>query len=354
MRDIRELLELAKADAPASRLGVEQIVAAGRRRLRRRRIALGGAGAATALAVGVVAAVALLDPAPGPVNQPPAAPESVAAAPSPPFSFTFAGYTVGDYRVGPPAQATPAYASAPIYQDHIDVGKPPELSRPVGSLTVYQPGVFRTDVFAMGQPLTVRGRTAYTTTLTHRDPSAAPYTSMALAFQYNDNAWAVIDSNEVALPLTVERALAEELRTTGARPARAPYALGYVPSGYKLASAGPRGLDDGDEAVSRAVLAPDATSFDQLTQPYTFDAGPDAGVQIVIAPDQAKNPRHASPGACAAPKAYCDVPIDGTKYYVEVYDSAAHLPPSELLRIAQGLDFTATVDQPDTWPPIGE
>src|SRR5690348_11996930 len=107
MPDMRELLEIARAEAPPPRLGVDDIVRAGRRRQRWMRTQAVGGGA---MVVAVVTALVLVGSgllvsghrsgtAPD-IAAPPAAPRTTQpATPSvPPFHFVISPYAYGDYR----------------------------------------------------------------------------------------------------------------------------------------------------------------------------------------------------------------------------------------------------------------
>src|SRR5438552_3072561 len=203
MHDVRELLEIAKADAPAPRLGVDDIVAAGRRRKRwRRGQRLGGLAIAAATAVVLVGTGLAFAPGrPDSGTLVGAAPQTEPApmqpAPSPPFTFTFSGFTVDNYRVLDPTEVTPGYQIASI-ADTSNGG--------FASLIVYQPGAFDPKEFTSGTKVTVHSRQAFLVTAQRSQvqsvtqvggivttQTTAPVTVQRLAFQYAVNAWALIE-----------------------------------------------------------------------------------------------------------------------------------------------------------------
>src|SRR4051794_37104364 len=131
--------------------------------------------------------------------------------------------------------------------------------------------------------------------------------------------------------------------------ATAPYRMTYVPTGYVLVAAGRHSLIDGDTAISELVLARAGLSFASLTGPA--DLG--SAVLVSVSPNETGGP-YTHPflnDKCPAGKYFCDVPVPGTQYYVEVYDPSSTLPNTELLKIAQGLVFD-NVTAPDTWHPV--
>jgi len=206
---------MAKSDEPPARYSVEDIVAAGRKRRRRAVVQrLGGAGAVAAAVATAAVLVAVNLAVPGshgntfsvlPAANPPG---PTTPAPSPPFTFTFAGYKVDDYRVLPPDEVNPAYQFTNVVRDKKDAtGKvTPEYA---GTLTVYQPKMFNPQAFLLGTKLTVQGRDAYQADVQREvygvwsnDGSGAKIvrdgyssvTSSALAWQYAPDAWAVLQS----------------------------------------------------------------------------------------------------------------------------------------------------------------
>src|SRR5262245_54062840 len=100
-QDLYELLQAAKADAPPMRRTVEDIIADGRRRQGRRRLAW-ASGASAVLAAVVAASVA--------VPQLAASPRQQGAAGLAPITAASVGPSAAS--VGPPAAAAPSYPDA--------------------------------------------------------------------------------------------------------------------------------------------------------------------------------------------------------------------------------------------------
>jgi hypothetical protein len=369
--DLNRLLTTAQSDQPPAPYTVDDIVAAGRRR-RSRRLFGQWTGATGGLAV-VAVAVALV--AQGAVPLPGGAPDTTtgaglvaagtaATAGPTPLTYAFAGYRVGDFRVTDPSMATPGYQSAMIYQDNVFVGDGPPIADHLGTLTVFGTGVFRPDRFSTGTPLTVGGRPGFQAELPRqvqlgvatgpdsREVVTRTIQAPAVAWQYADNAWAVIEAHGIgqrSLPVTAIRQLADAFRTTAPKPVTMPYEITYVPAGWRVVAAGSHNLVPGDEAISRVVLVRTDTSFDSLTAPLNFEDGTTPTVQIMVAPVGTEGPYpHPVTPACPEGQFFCDLPIGDSGYYVEVHDQSSTLSGVEIRKIADGLVF-ATVDQPNTW-----
>jgi len=90
-------------------MSVDEIVRSGRRRARRRTFAR-GAGIVCGVGAVVLAAATVLPVGDSGGSEPVG---SAAVAPAPPFTFTFRGYTVGDFRVTDPLEVTPGYERTP-------------------------------------------------------------------------------------------------------------------------------------------------------------------------------------------------------------------------------------------------
>ncbi|MEV4630004.1 hypothetical protein AB0J90_27440 [Micromonospora sp. NPDC049523] len=369
-RDLHQLLTTAQSDQPPASYTVDDIVAAGRRRRSRRKFGQWTGGATGGLAV-VAVAVALVSQggasAPGrapatTVDAGIAAAETKTTGPTP-LTYSFAGYRVGDFRVTDPSMANPGYQSAMIFQDNVYVGDGPPIEDHLGTLTVYRPGVFRPDLFRAGTPVTVSGRPGFQTELPRKirvgsgDPNSRevitkPISAPALAWQYGDDAWAVIEAHGIgqrSLPVTAIRQLADAFRTTAPAPVRMPYEITYVPAGWRVAAAGSHNLILGDDAISRVVLVRTDTSFDALTAPLNFEDGTTPTVQIMVAKSGGEGPYpHPVTPACPQGQFFCDLPIGDSGYYVEVHDQSSTLSGADIRKIADGLVF-ATVSKPNTW-----
>ncbi|WP_326556196.1 hypothetical protein [Micromonospora sp. NBC_01796] len=369
--DLHQLLTTAQSDQPAASYTVDDIVAAGRRRRSRRKFgqwtgATGGL-AVVAVAVALVSQTGTATPGRAPVNTADAglaaAGAGSATAGPTPLTYTFAGYRVGDFRVTDPSMATPGYQSSMIFQDNVYVGDGPPIEDHLGTMTVYRPGVFRPDLFRAGTPITVGGRPGFQTELPRKirvgsgDPNSRevitkPISAPAVAWQYGDDAWAVIEAHGIgqrSLPVTAIRQLADAFRTAAPAPVRTPYEITYVPAGWQLVAAGSHNLILGDDAISRVVLVRTGTSFDALTAPLNFEDGTTPTVQIMVARSGTEGPYpHPVTPACPEGQFFCDLPIGTSGYYVEVHDQSSTLSGTEIRKIADGLVF-ATVDQPNTW-----
>lgn len=359
MNDMRQLLEVAKADAPPVRVSVDDIVRAGQRRVRHRWYAR-AAGVACGVAAVVLAAASVL-PADHPAESGPVG--SVAVAPAPLFAFTFSGYAVGDYRVGDPLEVTPGYQRADITQSNVDVGDGPPVALSAGTLTVYRPGAFRPDTFLRdGKPVTVRGREGRAAVIAKRVLMAGPERSSrlnptervvdvpALAWQYAGGAWATIEASYLAertMTAGVQRQLAERFTTRVPLAAKVPVRVTHLPDGWRLGSAGAGSLVAGDTSVALLRFVPAATDFGGLTGPLDLDANP-AAIRITVAPVETEGPYpHPFDPPCPAGQHFCDVKIDA-RYYAEVHDQSGTLSDAQVRAVADGLRF-ATVADKGSW-----
>jgi hypothetical protein len=384
MRDMREILLMAKGDAPPARHSVEDIVAAGR--LRRRRsfaVRVGGAGAVAAAVatVGVLVSVNLAVSgdhradtllAPVVVSTSPTTP-----APAPPFTFTFDGYRVGDYRVLAPDEVTLAYQSAGVLRDVKDA-KGKVTTRYAGTLTVFQPKMFDPVRFRSGIALTVQGRDAYQAAVQRQmligswdasadrvtapgDPASTTpktVTTQVLAWQYATDAWAVLEgelsSDANAFPVTDRLEIAERfaVRTGDPVPAKLPFRTGYLPAGFTLRSVSGQSMTAENRGMVTFVYARPRASTGPLTG--TGDRARDRTAPSVVIsvlwvdtppPDAAKRTSR-----CNAGQHWCMKTLPGGEFYLAVEDPSKTLPDQELLRIADQLTF-ATIKNTSTWYP---
>jgi hypothetical protein len=369
MKDpMHELLMAAKDDPPPLRHTVDDIVADGRRRVVRRRAAW--AGGASAVLVAVLAAVVaapqvLAGGRPGSAGSPSPSTSTV-TYPDAPFAYAFHGYTVGHFEVSAPILVTPGYQEAYVRKDgevlnmygaHNEVvATAPGYS---GALTVYRPGVFQPTRFQHATPVTIHGRPGYYgADIPYRD-TGEPHPRPALAWQYADNAWAVLSNETRTVYSRADLiAVADHFALGGAYPATVAFTASWLPPGYLLTSAG--AWDDhpggGPEMVSSVRLVTARPSYQSLTQ--TVDAA-QAGVptfRVALYPRAWANPGDVKPGS----PAYCNpgnrdlcyrMTPDGA-YLAEVVSSGA-LNQSDLRRILDGLTF-ATVTDRATWYPVTE
>lgn len=366
MRDMREILLMAKADAPPARHSVEDIVAAGRRRRRRSfAVRAGGSGmvAAAVATIAVLVTVNLAVPGSSTVLlQPVVPPTPTAPAPSPPFTFTFAGYRVGDYRVLAPDEVTLTFQSAGVLRDVRDA-KGTVTTRYVGTLKVYQPGMFDPEDFRTGARLTVQGRDAYQAKVEREllgswDTSldrvtvsdgltAKTFTTDGLAWQYAPDAWAVLEGEITrdgsGFPPADQLALAERFAVTGGEPVRAklPFRTGYLPAGFTLRSISGQSMTAENRGMTTFVYA--------KAEPSAPGRAPSVVLSILWVdsppPDAKKRTSR-----CNAGQHWCTRTLPGGEFWLAVEDPSKTLTDQELLKVADSLTF-ATIKDTGTWFP---
>jgi hypothetical protein len=373
MHDVREILRLAKAEPPAARYSVEDIVAAGRRQ-RRRALGqrLGGLGVlAAAVATATVLSTANLALSGGrtidtlvlPAASPPA-PTTPPA--SPPFTFTFGGYQVDNYRVLPPDEVNLAEQTAGVLRDN--PGAEP-ASRYVGTLAVYQPGTFNPDRFHTGARLSVQGRDAYHADVplplmntwpaqgsTPAVPAGQTVNVSVLAWQYAPDAWAVLtgEPHGEAIPLADQLKIAERFAVATGVPvvAKVPFRTGYLPAGFTLQSVSGQSLTAENRGMVTFAYAQPPPSTGALAA--AGDPAHDSTVTSVVIsilwvdappPDAVKRTTRCNPG-----QHWCATTLPGGEFYVAVEDPSNTLSDDELLRVSDGLAF-ADIKNPNTWYP---
>ncbi|GIF76249.1 hypothetical protein [Asanoa siamensis] len=356
MSDIRQLLETAKGDPPPPADTVDDIIRAGRRRLRRSRTGtFGGAG----LGLVAVAATLLVATSGTPADRPTEVPLETAttAVPARPLTATFAGFRVGGFEVTDPLRIAPTYQQALVRRPGGE-GAPD-----VGVLTVYAAGVFRPDRFRAGAPLEMNGRPGWAAmvdrTIVYGTPGTRKTTTKviplpALAWQYAEDAWATLESNDddakQGLPAVSLRRIVDAFAPGGARPATAPVKAGYVPNGWTVAAVG-RNLTTGDSLLAETIWVPADTGFDSLAAPLDLTGAGLPAIAVRISPVDREGPyRHPVNPPCPVGEHFCDVPIDG-RFYAEVHDMSGTLSAAELTEMTKGLRF-ATVARPETWFPV--
>ncbi|WP_432837423.1 hypothetical protein [Dactylosporangium sp. CA-092794] len=354
--DMHELLDVATSDQPPPRDTVDHVVAAGRRRTRRalaQRTGVLGGVVAVAVAAALVWQSAV--PRAGAGDRAPIAADRPGGGPA--FVTTFAGYAVGDFRVGAPAQVTPGYQTATVFHDNMVVGEGDPITRQVGSLSVYRPGAFRPEVFQHGTALTVNGRPAFQAEISYTvnqldrrtgtgTPTPVPHVDVAIAWQYADDAWAVIRGGTAPgfdVPAATLLRLAERFAPGTSAAVKVPYTAGYLPAGWALASAGPHLPIDNEDGstISWVAFTRSGVSFTGLTEPVDLLGVP--SLSIVVGRRGTENPVSTP---CPPGEHFCQYPITGTDYYVEVVSGA--LPADELANIAEHLVFD-DLTRPDTW-----
>ena len=398
--ELSEMLKEVKADPPPPRYGVDDAVAAGRKLQARRRTAWGGAATAAAV-VAVAAAVAVPQliagkQSPAPAGQVAATGSNAATKPAQvPLSYpesrweyAFKGYRVGEYQVNDPFLVTAGFQQATIrigdemeevYGDlkpgaepDVKSGKPSQgdyeiaYSAPGSSLllTMYRPGVYDPALFADGTKVTVGGKPGLfkANVYLDGDKDRRDTGHPGLAWQYADNAWAVINTarpNEVAKKDFL--AIAQGLSGVEAYPATVAVKLTEVPSGYQLTSGGrasdwPNGGGEFQRTSLRLVKGGEQ-AVGRMTTPVIDDENSkvqDIRVNLYRSDFSEKRPPkdadQQAPYCNSGNSTLCYRMAPDGKWQVEIQGSGKE-STTELKRVLAGLEF-ATVDAPSTWYPI--
>ncbi|MEV6305055.1 hypothetical protein AB0M02_36975 [Actinoplanes sp. NPDC051861] len=324
MKQLSDLLREAKADAPPPRLDVDDLVAAGRRRVRRRNTEW--AFTAVALVVALVLGVPrLLDRTDEPVL--PATPSTSYYS----FVLPFHGYSVGDYQISDPSTLRPGWATATIVRDGIRLG----------SLTLYPPGTELPDIYPETASATepINGRPAFW------QPNGSTIDS--LAWEYTTGALAVIE-----LPIGGNRELLRGLATKfvpgDGQPARLGFRVGYVPDGYRLVTV--MNTREPDPAQSLAQLLPEAVAAELLTDPLrSLDTGVVKNVIAVRMTPVENVPSVGEQPKCTAEE--CSMLAGGGKYALEV--TGKGVPAEELRQVFESV-LQADPADPASWYPADE
>ncbi|MET7421897.1 hypothetical protein [Dactylosporangium sp. NPDC005555] len=359
---MQDLVDLATSEPPPLRYDADQILESGQRTQRRRRLSWVASGAAAVAVLGVVAAVTV--PKLGATgNAPqPAAPVAEAGpvpATADPFTFTFDGYRVGKLRVAQPVDVSTAYQLASVYADGLTTndkavdGSPPPRNGDdlYAYLTVYRAGAYDPSKLTGAQPVTVGGRTGL-------EVSGAHYSwavKRTLAWQYNTDAWAVIEasSDDAAFPSAKDlRDLAAGLRAGVPAAAKVPVTLAHLPAGYKLtevsmhAMPGLNGIAsarDGDYAG--LVFSSPALPVTGLTEPFGgVDGDHPAGSFLMFVVPAANSNQQPSPGISCG-NGFCNRWVNGVNIQVS---SEGLLTDAEMTRILEGVTL-ANVKDTSTW-----
>ncbi len=387
---LHEFVDAATADAPPPVHTTDDIVAAGRRAERRRHVgfaSVGAAGTAGLVAVAVAGAVVL----PSSAARRPSTPRpaivgaasngtSVQWTQTAPFTFSFRGYDAGRFHVQDPIVASTAYQISSVYEDgHTTNDRPVSPDDASGQtkdkkaqgsdptlyayLTVYRSGAFDPSRINGGTALTVAGHKAIEATLpAGLDPKNATVPgNKELAWEYTDNAWAVVTSVSGSSddPSFADLGgLVTGLKPGTPQPAKLPFTVGYVPAGYQPVQIGVHampGLDgiaaarEGDYGGATYARPTPATSG--LSAPFDSPDGMIKGsFNIFVTPSGSSNQK-AQPGRTACyTGGFCNVwSADGTvQIQVSDEDTGANLPASELTRIAQSIKVADVTDE-TTW-----
>jgi hypothetical protein len=371
---MHDVVNLAASGPPPLRHTVDEIVQRGQRVRRWRRIGWASSGAAAVAVLGVMVALAVPSLAGRPSTLMAAGPAGgdiaeVFAQPGQAFTFTFGEYRVGKLRVGRPIDVSSAYQIAPVYDDTLAVNDKPvvgpsqeasvkeQLKRPpslLAYLTVFQPGAYDPTKLHNPQQITVAGCAGLQTIV----PGAgAGINLITLAWQCIPDAWAVLTSSstEANDPTVAQlRQLAAGLRPVTPTPARVPFTMTYVPSGYRMdevamhAMAGLNGIAAAGEGDYAGVLfSKPALPTTGLTEPFGGMGGndPAGSFQIFVIPAANSNQK-ASPGITCR-SGLCDRWADGGGVNLEVA-SGGRLSDSEMTKILNGIALGNVHDE-STW-----
>ncbi|WP_432834194.1 hypothetical protein [Dactylosporangium sp. CA-092794] len=394
---MHDLMEQARSaaltEAPPMRRDVDDVVAAGRRSQVRHRLLKTG-GAATAAAVAVAVAVTLPQAFAGqgtvtagasgaasaPATVPATALPSAAAAdpatadtaaapglayPAAKFSYGFRGYTTGPFTITGPILVTPGYqelyvrrgnAVDDLYdgsQNDKVVASSPRMSALV---TVFRPGVFQPSRFADGQSVQVKGRPGRYAPDVHYQPGDDSPSHGALAWQYADNAWAVVAA---VTPDGFTKAeflqIASGLAAAPAAPATVPVKLTWAPAGYVLTSVG--ATDDYPNGAtymtSSLRLIKTRPSYTDLKATVDASATGSPTLRVAVYPIEFTDSTHQKPGpaSCNAGNAnLCYKMTADGKYLVEI-DTNGGLSTSDLRKVLDSAQLANPADR-GTWFPI--
>ena len=379
---LREMVDMVTADEPPLAHTADDIVAAGRRAERRRRAGFASAGAAclVAVAVGGVFALPAIGGGQTTTNAGTASKADEAQwGAAEPFTFTFPGYDVGKFHVQNPIVTSTAYQIASVYEDGRTTNDKPASGQATGQvkkpgsgnptlyayLTVYRPGAFDPAGIKDGKSVTVAGHKVVQANLPFGlDPkSPADPGNKEVAWEYTDNAWAVVTSisSDSADPSFADlTAVVTGLKPSTPEPAKLPFTVGYVPSGYQPVQTGTHampGLDgistarEGD--YGGATFARPAPATTGLTAPFGSGDGVIKGsFNIFVTPSGNSNQKaQAGKTKCFA-NGFCNVWSADGKVQVQISDegTGASLSEAELTRIAQSIKVADVTDEA-TWTP---
>lgn len=385
---MRDVVDMVTSEPPPLRYGVDDIVASGERVRRRRRLVRAVSGAA-AVVVALGAAVTVAVPAfserdgadrgngtgtstTGSVGAPDTSPVG-------PFTFSFGAYRVGRLQVAAPVSVSTAYQLAPVYADGLvsndravdgsaestgrDKSAPGYVPDPNAAknlwayLTVYRAGAYDATRLAGARPVTVGDRPGLEASTTDGNWAMG----RTLAWQYADNAWAVISalSDDIDHPSSDElRQLAAGLRTDVRTPVKLPVTLTYLPAGFTLTEAAMRtttGLNglamarNGDHAG--LLFSRPALPTTGLTGPFTGPDGmnPAGSFAVHVVPAASSNQPTAAAGVTCM-NGFCNRYFDGGTVLVQV-SSEGQLPDTEMTKILESTTLGNVRDE-GTWAEV--
>ncbi|BBH67198.1 hypothetical protein ACTI_38830 [Actinoplanes sp. OR16] len=384
---LHEVVDLATSDAPPAQNTIDDIVGKGRKAQRRRRAGFAGAGAALAVvAVSAAATIPSLfggtgDSAGLPVAAAPSTVTSAAPAawefPADPFQFTFSAFDAGRWHVADPVVASTSYQIASVYLDgrtsndraateeevaemeenfkkKLKGEAVPEEPTIYAYLVLYRPGAFDPAKLAGATRLTVDGKQAYQV----GGPGNGGMTRRALAWSYDADAWAVLEthSNAEEDPSDAElQKIVAGLKPSKAAPATLPFTLDYVPAGYKPVELGSHaisglngiaGARDGD--YGGAIFANPAPATTGLVEPYGGVDGETipSSFQIFVVPSANSNQTTGNT-TIKCGNGFCTHRSEDGKTSIQVA-SDGRLSDAEMTKILKGLKLKNVKDD-STW-----
>lgn len=328
--DLSDLLKEAKSDPPPARYGVDDVVAAGRRQLRRR-----NAGLAVAAVVAVAAAIGVPQIASRHSGDHPI-PAATSIAPTVKgtayrFDYPFRGYTAAGYRVFDPTEAQMPGAAASIQK--VGTTNPRQYD---GELRVYRAGIDPRMFYPGHRPAEqspVKGRPAYAETSYDGTPNM-------FAWQFAADQWAAISTIGHNMDQATVRKIAEGFTPRAAQPATTPLTIGWVPAGYRLIGGRAR-PDTGDADRSAAagltfVNDKSATTMVKLTDrdaAKLTQAPPDQGLFVSLSSLDKPYPTEPT---CDEAGRVCSVAVHDGHYRLDVTATAVSkddVSTADLLRL---------------------
>ncbi|MDI6100670.1 hypothetical protein QLQ12_18845 [Actinoplanes sp. NEAU-A12] len=337
MKPLSELLqEESRTDAPPLRHSVDDVLAAGRRRVRRRNS--GWALAAVAAVTAAMGVPQLVTRHTAPSPPPPAA---TTPAPAPaggdriPSVVRFSGYQTKSFTLGEPTNFNLGYAFASVSPS----GRNDVKFHRGATLRVFEPGadpVARMGIGELTAAQSINGRPAYVFT------AAGP--SEGLIWEYADGASAVLVGDALGLTGDGLREVAEGFRLTAERPVTLAFKVSYLPDGFRLSSIAQ------DEKFSLAEFLPTEVVRQQFTAPKNrpFADGDltKGNIQLIMSqvpvPGDIPDCAH---DACLARRV-----LPGGRYQFEVGGSISKAEAQKVLDSVT----VYTPGDPSTWAPVPE